>query len=71
MNDFVRAPTQHTAMKPHQCVYCGEMIERADPYYAETGYYDGRAFRNRFHPECFDERGEQDFVRFANDRPTK
>jgi hypothetical protein len=71
MTDFNRPAIERVAAKPHQCAYCGEVIAKGDTHHEATGFYEGLAFRNRFHPECFAALGEEEFSRFSEDRPPK
>ena len=59
MADHHREPTYQGARKQHRCIYCYGPIFAGERYAQQTGYYDGAAYRNRFHVECFDECSEE------------
>ena len=50
MSDHFFAPTTLRARKNHQCDWCGEIVTAGDLYTSQSGYYEGMAFRNKFHP---------------------
>ena len=54
MSDFHDTPTYRIARKRHRCAACWHFIERGEKYVQQSGFYDGRAYRNRFHAECRD-----------------
>lgn len=54
MSDFFREPTSPRARKRYVCEACGWFIPQGEQHKAQTGVYDGRAFSNRFHDECFE-----------------
>ena len=54
MSDFFSPSTQPKARKIHRCVYCYAGIPVGEQYVQQTGFYDGRPFRNKFHQECWD-----------------
>lgn len=53
MSDHHRAATRPRARKEHRCIYCGGPIIVGEQYAQQTGFYDGAAYRNRFHEECY------------------
>lgn len=55
MSDYFAPATSPTARKEHVCINCGGPILVGEKYMQQTGFYEGRAFRNRFHVECWDE----------------
>lgn len=55
MSDYFRPFQKPVARKEHKCIACGYPITKGEAYIVQSGYYDGRAFRNKFHPECADE----------------
>jgi len=63
MSDYFAPHTTPTARKEHVCINCGGPIVVGEKYMQQTGFYEGRAFRNRFHVECCDDLGgeEADF----------
>lgn len=64
MGCLCRPPTYPTAQKQHQCIACCGPILIGERYIQQTGYWESRAFRNRFHQECWDsicEEGELEF----------
>lgn len=65
MSDFFNPATTPKARKRHQCVCCYAGIPAGEQYVQQTGFYDGRPFRNKFHQECWDilcEDGEFEFT---------
>lgn len=72
MSDFCRDAEWRKAIKGHRCTYCGEDILKGELYQEQTGVWDGKAFRNKFHSECFDalcEDGEGEFTPYSGERP--
>lgn len=72
MSDFYRDAEWRKAAKEHRCTYCGEPVPKGEFYKEQTGVWDGKAFRNKFHSECFDalcEEGEEEFCPYSNERP--
>jgi hypothetical protein len=72
MSDFCRPAEQRKAAKEHRCTYCGEGIPKGEVYQEQTGFWDGAAFRSKFHGECYQElcaEGEGEFTPFSEDRP--
>lgn len=72
MGDFYREPEWKKARKAHRCTYCGEGIQKGDEHQQQTGVWDGKAFRNRFHPECFEalcDSGDEEFCPYSEERP--
>jgi len=59
MSDHHRIPTHPKARKEHRCIYCGGPIVVGEQYTQQTGYYDGEAYTNRYHAECFDDCAEE------------
>ena len=55
MADHHREPTRPIARKEHRCIYCYGPIMVGEQYVQQTGHYDGRAYRNKFHHECWDD----------------
>ena len=54
MTNHRRPPRLIKARNAHVCVHCAYPIARGEEYIEQTGYWDGEAFRNRFHEECFE-----------------
>ena len=54
MSELHRTPTRPTARKPHICEGCCHKIPVGEKYVQQEGYYEGEAYRNRYHAECFD-----------------
>lgn len=59
MSDYHRSPTYQSARKEHLCIYCYGPIFVGEMYANQTGYYNGSAYRNRFHIECFEDCAEE------------
>ena len=55
MADLHRTPTTPKAGKNHVCVACQHSIPTGEVHKLQTGLFDGRAYRNRYHFECWDE----------------
>lgn len=74
MSDFYRPSVVRKAAKSHRCTYCGERIAVGETYHEQTGVWDGKAFRNKFHVECFEvlcEEGEGEFTPYSGDPPER
>ena len=54
MSGLNRTPTHPTARVPHRCIACLHSIPAGEKYTQQEGYYEGRAYRNRYHTECFE-----------------
>ena len=54
MSDHHRNPTRPKARKPHKCAACWHRIDAGEIYVQQTGFYQGDAYRNRYHVECWD-----------------
>ena len=54
MSDLHRKPTDQKARKEHRCVACGHAIPTGETYKQQTGFFEGSAYRNRYHNECFE-----------------
>ena len=55
MGDYFRPHTKQKARIQHACIACLHKIEPGEVYEAQSGFYEGRAFRNKFHLECASE----------------
>jgi hypothetical protein len=53
MSGFYRDATRPHARKRYVCIACGWFIPQGELHYHQTGVYDGAAFSNRFHDECY------------------
>lgn len=74
MADFYRPPEYVKARKIHDCAACFHQIVPSENHVVQTGIYDGKAFRNRFHYECFDalcDDGEGEFMPGGFDPPER
>lgn len=74
MSDFHDTPTHPTARKAHQCIACCAVIRVGEQYTQQTGFYDWRAYRNRYHNECWDaldEGGDFEFTPGVIDPPER
>ena len=65
-----------TARKPHNCIWCGQLIHRTETYVREASVYDNRWQNHKWHHECdkdaikhFSECGEEEFDSYNNERP--
>lgn len=74
MSDFYRPSERRVAAKEHRCIYCGETIIKGEIYKEQTGVWDCKAFRNRFHWECFEdlcECSDGEFTPYSCERPNR
>lgn len=74
MSDLIRPHMNRTARIEHRCISCGWPIARGEQYAEQTGYWEGKAFRNRFHAECFDdlaESGDREFSPYSGEPPER
>lgn len=74
MGNHLRDPTRPVARKEHQCIACYALIAAGEKYVQQTGIWEDRAFRNRFHVECWDylaEEGEFEFEPGELDPPER
>lgn len=53
MTDLHQAPTMPVAHKVHRCIRCYAAIPVGERYMQQEGFFDGRAYRDRFHNECW------------------
>jgi hypothetical protein len=53
MSDFLRSSTSQKARKQHRCIACYGVIAQGEFYKQQTGVWDDKAFRNKFHNECY------------------
>ena len=64
--------TTPVARVPHQCIWCGEVIEKGTRYHHERSIYDGHFQNHKWHPECLDafhDYNEVEFNAGENERP--
>jgi hypothetical protein len=54
MGDLHRQPTTPKARKDHICDACNHTIDNGEMHTQQTGFFEGSAYRNRFHFECWD-----------------
>lgn len=52
MSNYFNPQIQRVARKQQQCEGCLHSIPKSDTYIEQSGFYDGKPFRNKFHPEC-------------------
>jgi len=74
MGDFCRPSVSRKAAKEHLCISCGWRIKKGELYDEQTGYWDGKAFRNKFHAECFSalsEEGAFEFTPYSGEPPER
>lgn len=74
MGDYFRPQENRVARKEHRCIACAHPIPKGDTYVVQSGYYDGKAFRHKFHPECADElheSGDDVFIAGELDPPER
>lgn len=74
MSGYFRPSVQRIARIPHRCISCGWPIARGEQYAEQTGYWDGLAFRNRFHAECFEDlcnEGDGEFTPYSGEPPER
>lgn len=64
MGTHFSIPTRPKARKQHVCIACDYPIAVGEIHVMQSGHHEDRAFRNRFHVECWDvlnEEGEFEF----------
>ena len=74
MGSFFDKPTHPRAHKQHQCIACLAEIPSRERYVQQTGFHEGKAFRNRYHNECWDylnKEGDFEFVPGSVDPPER
>lgn len=74
MSGFYRPAIQRVARIRHDCEACFGPIAVGEAYEEQTGIWEGKAFRNRFHFECFEalcEEGEGEFSPGSYDPPER
>lgn len=74
MSDLHRTPTKPTARKPHVCIGCGAYIPKGEKYVQQEGFFEGEAYRNRYHYECWaklSSSGDFDFSAFSLEIPER
>ena len=54
MGTHFHPPTRPKARKSHKCIACWTAIVPGETYVTQSGHYEDRAFRNKFHVECWD-----------------
>jgi hypothetical protein len=65
VSDYHATPTKPKASKEHQCIACGWIIPKGEGYVQQEGFFDSRAYRNRYHSECWDELNAEDAFEFV------
>ena len=53
MSDYHRPVTVQQSRKDRRCIACYGPIVKGEVYTQQTGFYDGRAYRNHYHHECY------------------
>ena len=74
MSDFFDTPSYPVACKQHRCVFCYFPIATGEQYTQQTGFFEGHAFRNRFHKECWkalSDDGDFEFSPGSGDPPDR
>lgn len=64
MSDFFDTPTHPVARKQHRCAPCCAPIPKGEKHVCQSGFFDGSAFRNRYHQECWDVLSEESTFEF-------
>lgn len=61
MSDFHGDPTHPKARKSHICIACFHLINPGEIYTKQKGFYEGKAYTNKYHKECYEvlEPGEE------------
>lgn len=54
MGTHFSVPLRPKARKSHACAACLAPISIGEIYVMQSGHFDGYAFRNKFHVECWD-----------------
>ena len=74
---YCTPPETRTARKPHRCTNCAEVIEPGEVYKRWMSVEDGRATKNKMHPECLEalqedaEGGYFDYMIYGGERPER
>ncbi len=74
MSDHHRPPTEQRSRRDRLCIYCYGEITKGELYKQQTGYFDGRAYRNHYHDDCWgamDEEGTFEFCPGEGERPER
>jgi len=74
MGTHFTEPKRPTARKTHQCVACYADIAVGETYVTQSGHFEDRAFRNKYHAECWDaliEYGDFEFTPGELDPPER
>ncbi len=74
MGTHMSAPRRSKARKLHQCIACFGSISIGETYVMQSGHYDDRAFRNKFHIECWNflcQEGEFEFTPGELEQPER
>lgn len=65
MSDLNRPKTVQAARKAHRCEACYGPIPKGEVYTQQTGFWEGSAYRHRYHNECWEvlsEEGEFEYT---------
>lgn len=65
MSDYHRPHTTPKAVKPHRCDGCHTTIPAGEQYARQTGFFEGRAYTNKFHNECLEALSEDGNFEFS------
>lgn len=74
MGTHFSAPTFPAARKEHRCIACHTIIPVGERYVMQSGHHEDRAFRNRFHDECWNflcDEGDFEFEPGSIDPPQR
>jgi hypothetical protein len=74
MSNFFDTPIHPTARKAHRCIACLTATPIGEKYVQQSGFYDGEAFRSRYHTECWDDlsaEGNFEFTPGECERPER
>jgi hypothetical protein len=65
MSDFHDTPTYPKARKQHRCAPCSHIIAVGEQYVQQTGFFEGKPYRTKYHQECWDMLSEEGIFEFT------
>lgn len=65
MSDYHRKHTSPTARNSHICIACGYKIYAGEKYIQQEGFYEGSAYRVRYHNECWEFLDSEEIFEFS------
>lgn len=74
MGDHFYPVQRPRAVKQHICTYCQYPIPKMELYRSQSGIWEGKPQRNKFHEECWEdllEEGGEEFVPGGGEPPQR